>query len=1344
MKRLIPIIILALMALGSMNLYGQYCDAYTSNCDEYISRVQLGDIDNESDCTSGNQADYTDISTNLIAGSEYTLTVTNGVTWYSTDQCGAWIDWNQDGDFNDANETISPKTGTGPYSLTFTVPKTAASGETRMRVRIVYSTTPQACGTSSWGETEDYTVNIMPPPPDAALTAYTSPEEPFSVGNYNVVVTLENKEDVELTSCEIQWNVNNETQPTQYWEGSLGKGESEDVVLGSYNFNYPLDEEEFNAFRIWAKVSNQNGLTGDASAGNDILVAHVAPTLNDAGATAMFGPDEGFGPGETKVRARIQNYAPKPLTSVTVRWSVDGEEQSPFTAEDIYVPNGGSTVIEIGTYDFQAKTPLAPYDVECWTVNPNGVSDENTDNDKYTGGMGPSLVAGTYTIGGTGSHFDKVSTALSYLNSSGIFGGGQVVLNVNRGTYDGQFEFSKDLGEGSSLILTSATGNAGDVTITYSPTNSSNYVGKFSGATNVTIRNLTFKNTAPVANFAGTILNIEYSSNINIHDCLFIGTESAPRNLAYSSLRLMNNHQLYIHDNNFYYGGVGIYNESDGGMIEIKGNRILNVSYAGIYNMGNGWTNVDIMNNKLLNYSAPMPTFGIYSQNGTNIRDNEITGITGNGADSREAAIAIIHNNSNETAEIYHNNIHDCSNVNGIYVEGADVKINRNMIHVENTMYPAYALVSANNNASGYVANNMMPGTGMYGIELMNSNVAVMYNTVGINSMMPVAMVNGNTGPIMRNIFANMGSGYAAEYHSMSAYDENNYMAYSGNIIWAGGNTYTDMESYKMAMMNDANSVSEMIEFVSPTDLSILNYNAALLLNDPVPGLGGGWQQEIEGMDYKGQARKSFYIGADEIELIVNIEQQPRELVICNGESGVIDVTATINYNADIYYQWEKDGMDVPGATEPVLEFTNINHTHSGTYICRIFGPGATNPEYSEPAAVYVLAPTEILEQPTNILAFEGERTTLHFEAHVNGVPVDEAIINRDVKVQWYKDNEMLNDNAMVAGSKSNYLTIRNMTQDYAGDYYAVVTGKCGEVQTGLITVQVGAPNIMITEQPTNLDLCQGEDAIFAAVAESNTGGDILYQWYKDGAEITDVAGEIMGTQSHHLTIYGIDDADAGTYWCMATVDGMEITANSEQVDLMVGMPPAIREMPSPTIELYSGEDLELTVNLEAPQTGLNFIVTKDGNELVNETFDTETQSYTYSLTGVVTDDAGKYEIIVTNGCGMATTGEIDVLITDPPLSVNEQYANGYVLYSPVPNPATSEAVVEFSVPSAGNATMELSDAEGRFVGKLFEGMTVEGTNSVKINTTNLESGVYFYTLRAQGIVLTGKLTVIK
>ena len=145
-----------------------YCDA-SGGCDEYISRAQVGTIDNSSGCDG--YADYTAISTEMEIETGYPITVTNGNPNYSADECGIWVDWNEDLDFDDAGEsiTVSESPGVGPYTATITPPADANLGDTRMRIRIVYNQTPAPCGDTSYGEVEDYTIIILPSGPQTRI-----------------------------------------------------------------------------------------------------------------------------------------------------------------------------------------------------------------------------------------------------------------------------------------------------------------------------------------------------------------------------------------------------------------------------------------------------------------------------------------------------------------------------------------------------------------------------------------------------------------------------------------------------------------------------------------------------------------------------------------------------------------------------------------------------------------------------------------------------------------------------------------------------------------------------------------------------------------------------------------------------------------------------------------------------------------------------------------------------------------------------------------------------------------------------------------------------------------------
>ncbi|TGV04606.1 choice-of-anchor D domain-containing protein [Flavivirga rizhaonensis] len=154
------------LLLSTTLSHSQHCSSDGNNTsDEYIGRVQLSTIDNTSGASAG-YSDFTAISTNLNTSTNYTITITP--TWTGTiydEGYSVWIDYNQNDDFTDPGEQVWSQAAsqTTPVSGSFTIPGTATTGNTRMRVSMKYNGIPTSCESFAFGEVEDYTVNIVAP-----------------------------------------------------------------------------------------------------------------------------------------------------------------------------------------------------------------------------------------------------------------------------------------------------------------------------------------------------------------------------------------------------------------------------------------------------------------------------------------------------------------------------------------------------------------------------------------------------------------------------------------------------------------------------------------------------------------------------------------------------------------------------------------------------------------------------------------------------------------------------------------------------------------------------------------------------------------------------------------------------------------------------------------------------------------------------------------------------------------------------------------------------------------------------------------------------------------------------
>ena len=143
---------------------------------DYISHVELEDIDN---VTGASVAPfytyYSGISTEISELATYTIHISVG-TYETNNNVAAWIDYNQDGAFGvgeKLGEVINLAAfGTG--NITFTVPISALTGTTRLRIRDAWNTVGiTACDEYGFGETEDYNVEILAAVAPTAAFSYT-------------------------------------------------------------------------------------------------------------------------------------------------------------------------------------------------------------------------------------------------------------------------------------------------------------------------------------------------------------------------------------------------------------------------------------------------------------------------------------------------------------------------------------------------------------------------------------------------------------------------------------------------------------------------------------------------------------------------------------------------------------------------------------------------------------------------------------------------------------------------------------------------------------------------------------------------------------------------------------------------------------------------------------------------------------------------------------------------------------------------------------------------------------------------------------------------------------------
>ncbi|MHA7057393.1 GEVED domain-containing protein [Aquimarina sp. M1] len=331
-----------------------YCDSESTNVsDEFISNVELNTINN----ASGAQfySDFSAISTDLNEGQTYTVTVTP--TWTGTiysEGYAVWIDYNNNGDFDDAGELVwskSPSTNT-PNSGSFTVPNGTSETSVRMRVSMKYNAIPTSCETFTYGEVEDYTINLssdgdgdtLPPTGYCDSNGQITSDEYISrvqLGSINNVTTAETGGYGDYTSITTTLSNTNTITVTPTWTGTI----------------YP------EAYAVWIDY-NRDGDFADANE----LVWSKSPS-RDAVNTGSFTVPSGASQGATRMRVSMK-YNDIPSTCESFRY---GE------VEDYVVIIGASSRDELVSFTRIADKKIRLHPIPATSILNIDLNEERFD-----------------------------------------------------------------------------------------------------------------------------------------------------------------------------------------------------------------------------------------------------------------------------------------------------------------------------------------------------------------------------------------------------------------------------------------------------------------------------------------------------------------------------------------------------------------------------------------------------------------------------------------------------------------------------------------------------------------------------------------------------------------------------------------------------------------------------------------------------------------------------------------------------------------------------------------------------------------------------------------------------
>ncbi len=199
---------------------------------------------------------------------------------------------------------------------------------------------------------------------------------------------------------------------------------------------------------------------------------------------------------------------------------------------------------------------------------------------------------------------------------------------------------------------------------------------------------------------------------------------------------------------------------------------------------------------------------------------------------------------------------------------------------------------------------------------------------------------------------------------------------------------------------------------------------------------------------------------------------QPTNRLVAVGNSNSFSVVA--GGTQPLGYQWQFGGLNIPGATNTVLNLAGIQISNAGNYQVVITNLGGALT--STVAVLTVVDPPVIVAQPQSITNFIGD--TNFFAVGVSG--------GMPLAYQWRQNG------TNISNATDSSLVLENLQPANAGSYSVAITNIYGSVTSSAAVLVMRVPPV-ITAQPQDRVLPVGANATFAVAAASSF--PFTYQW---------------------------------------------------------------------------------------------------------------------------------------------------------------------------------------------------------------------------------------------------------
>ena len=335
-------------------------------------------------------------------------------------------------------------------------------------------------------------------------------------------------------------------------------------------------------------------------------------------------------------------------------------------------------------------------------------------------------------------------------------------------------------------------------------------------------------------------------------------------------------------------------------------------------------------------------------------------------------------------------------------------------------------------------------------------------------------------------------------------------------------------------------------------------------------------------------------VAAVKVGVPPSIRTQPVSVSAKQGTAVRLSVLAQVS--ATLTYQWQKNGVNIPGATAATYAIPSVAAVHVGSYRVRV--GNAVGAVWSVEAGINVLVPPKITRGPSGLTVAAGERVVFTGAAVGGGT----------LTYQWRKGG------VPISGANSPTYTIPAAKPADAASYDLVVTNAFGSARSAPAVLALGMPASIVV-QPVGQTVNFGKALSLRVTAVGLS--PLSYQWFRDGRPIAGATAAVYGVPATRQANVGVYTVEVSNRLGRVTSQGAGVSLNG-----------VVKITAQPTnVTVVSGGSA--TFSVTATGTGpLNYQWKKNGMFLVGGT------ASSFDIRAATEVNAGTYTVVVSNLIG--------------------------------------------------------------------------------------------------------------